>query len=699
MTERTAIGELEDPRVEPLSRELSLVLARLRARARLRAEWLRALWEAEGRPGGGLVVTHVEMETVLEDRDAPEAEEAWLDSQESLRPWRARLAAVEEELEHLEQSRLAELASVFGLAREEMDLLQACLGTAVDPSLARVWAYLQDHAGRAYMSAELASRLFGYGRRAMWSAESALFRWELITEGEVGPGEPRLLACDPQIAAWFMGRQELDGTLIGTARLQPPLPPLPAWPVEPTARSLEHVLESHPGARVRVSVHGPRGSGRKALAAAIASRLGLPLLVIDGDAIGEQEWQRAFLRAQRQAYLDRCALAWQGEALLRRPWPRAIPAFPVQFLILETGEVAPPAPGVLEHAVEMPVLTVEDRHRLWQQYLPAAGEWPSGELKALAARYRATAGEIASVGAKGAPTPRAAAQGLREQGRGRLDGLAQLLECPFDWDDLVVTDHVREPLEDLVFEAQARVAFWERPQARRLFPQGRGLLALFSGSPGTGKTMAAQIIAARLGFDLYRLDLSAVVSKYVGETSQNIEKLLRSAAPRDVVLFFDEADALYSKRTTEVRDAQDRFANMDTSHLMVSIESYSGIALLATNLKSHIDPAFVRRIRYVVDFPKPDAAQRLAIWRKVVAGLAGAPRMEALAKDLEALAAGAEATGAQIKNSVLAASFMAERDRRPIGLPHLVRGLNRELSKEGCALSDRERERLLGRAQ
>jgi AAA+ superfamily predicted ATPase len=697
-TAAIAAQQTERAGTEMLLREPRLVLARVRARARLRAEWLRRLWDAEGPPGAGLVVSHAEVDAVLEDRDSPEAEAAWLASEARLAPYRSHLAAVEKELAQLEASRLAGLANVFGLSRQDMDLLQACLATALDPSLRRVWAYLQDHAGRAYMTADLAARLFGYGP-APWNAESGLFRWELITETEVGPGEPRLLACDPYLVDWFTGRQALDHVLLDTAQLHPPLPPLARWPVAPTVSFLERVLNDHSEARVRVTIYGPRKSGRRTLAAAVASRLGLPLLVIDADAIGDQEWRRVFLHAQRQAYLNRYALAWHGETLLRRPWPRGVPPFPVQFLILEPGESAPPAPGLLEHAVEVPALTVDDRRRLWRQHLRAAKSWRANDLTELAARYRATAGEIAAVGAKELRTTREAAEDVRKQGRGRLDGLAQPLECPFDWDDLVVSDYVREALEDLAFEAEARVAFWEQPQAQRLFPQGRGLLALFSGSPGTGKTMAAQVIAARLGFDLYRINLSMVISKYVGETSQNIERVLRSAALMDVVLFFDEADALYAKRTTEIRDAQDRFANMDTSHLMVAIENYRGIALLATNLKSNIDPAFLRRLRYVVDFPKPDAAQRLAIWRKVVVGLAGDQRLAALAQDLEMLAAAVEATGAQIKNSVLAASFMAQRERRPLGLPHLVRGLNRELSKEGHALSDRERERLLGHAR
>src|SRR6185295_11737028 len=185
---------------------------------------------------------------------------------------------------------------------------------------------------------------------------------------------------------------------------------------------------------------------------------------------------------------------------------------------------------------------------------------------------------------------------------------------------------------------------------RRLFPQGRGLIALLAGDPGVGKTMAAQVIAAQLGpLDLYRIDLAAIVSKWVGETSQNIDRLLRRAAEMNVVLLFDEAEAIYSKRSTEMRDAQDKYVAMDTAHLMVAIENYSGIVLLSTNLKNNIDPAFLRRLRYVVDFPRPDAAQRLEIWRRVVTGLAGEAAWPALASHVRRLAEQVDVTGSQIK--------------------------------------------------
>ncbi len=257
-------------------------------------------------------------------------------------------------------------------------------------------------------------------------------------------------------------------------------------------------------------------------------------------------------------------------------------------------------------------------------------------------------------------------------------------------------------IDDVIFEAREREAFWENNGARRLFPQGRGLLALFSGSPGTGKTMAAQVIAAALGIDIFRCNLARIVSKYVGETSKNIDRILSRAGGMGIVLLFDEADALFGKRT-EIKDAHDRFANTDTGYLLQAIENYQGVALLATNKKSNIDPAFIRRIRYVLDFPKPDAKQREEIWRRIVCGLAGTESvcglagtasMEPITRELKALASDLEFTGAQIKYAVLTAVFAARKESKGLSMSHLLQGVDRELMKQGRALSTRERERL-----
>jgi AAA+ superfamily predicted ATPase len=674
---------------------LERVLIRFRLQAKRRVAWLRKLWGEEGEPGGNFAVTHAEIDTHLEGRDAPEAEAAWIASDESALKWSDELARIEAEMAGDNDSRLARLRQTFSLDDLEFDLFQGCLAVALDPSLARVCAYLQDHAGRAYMTEHLAVRLYGHFGRALWRAQSSLKRWELVTETEAGPGEPHALVCEPQIRDWLLGDNRLDPYLSEISEIVQPMPPLKDWPVDEAARFLEGVLNAGEFGGARIHIVGAHGTGRRTLAAAISSRLGLPLLAINADRIADEQWGRTFVRAQRQAYLECSALAWHGEPSRQQRWSGWVKPFPVQFMIAEREEDAVPVSGFIDHRIIMPVPTLSERRELWRSLVPASASWDEEQVKGLVDRHRLNVGQITAIARRGVNSPKEAVAHAREVGRHRLGKLAQLLESPFSWDDLIVTDHLKEALSDLLFEAQKRPAFWERAEARRLYPQGRGLLALFSGTPGTGKTMAAQVIAASLGLDLFRIDLSTVVSKYVGETSQNLEQILSRAAHMDVVLLFDEADALFGKRT-EIRDAHDRFANTDTGYLLQAIENYQGIALLTTNKKGNIDPGFIRRIRYVFEFPKPDAGQRLRIWERVVGELVGEAGHQAVAADLQRLAQSLETTGAQIKFAVLAAIFAAQQDGGRLGVRHLMRGLDHEFAKEGRALSDRERERLQG---
>jgi adenylate kinase family enzyme len=675
--------------VQPISLATSGVegaARRFRLLAHRRAAWLR--WLA--RENQASVV-----DEIIENRDAPEAEAAWTLQQPWAARWRDELSALESDLLTDTSSPLGRARRVFGLSQEEVNLLEACTAVAMDGGLARLCAYLQDNPRRSYVTGELAARLYELRRCSQCSTDSALFRWELVHEQQAGPGEPPALSLDAQMRDWFGGVASLPELLAGAVRLHHPVEYLGRLPVSELASFVDRQINGDSPRRVRLVIEGAPGSGRRTLAGAISARLRLPLLLIDADEIEDRDWRLAYLLAQRQAFMEGAALAWHGEGLGRRPWPGTLPPFPVQFAIVESSCELAPVTDVVERRVRTPALSVEERAALWHRHLPDSNAWPAEEFQALAERYRVYPGDIVAAAASGSSTAEDATQRVRAASRGRLGRLAQLLPCSFTWDDLVTTAALRDSLEDLVFEASHRVAFWEGAEARRLFPQGQGLVALFSGPPGTGKTMAAQVIAATLGYDLFRVDLAGVVSKWVGETSQNFERILSRAADMNAIVFFDECDAIFSKRTSEVRDAQDKFANTDAAYLLQAIESYPGIALLATNQQGNIDPVFIRRLRYLLEFSRPDAGQRLAIWRKAVSGLAGKQRCEALDSVLLLLAESVEATGAQIKYAALGSVFAAQRDGAPVQLRHLLRGLEREMAKEGRALGARERERLL----
>jgi adenylate kinase family enzyme len=678
---------------------LSLVLARFRLRARRRAAWLQHLWGLEEPPVSNAAITPGEVETILSAGDSRAAEEEWILADDAMQECNAELLAVEEILAGDTSSRYARFKRIFGLNAREQDLFEACLAVSMEPALSRVCAYVQDHVARGYMTEELASRLYGFEPGHTWNSESALGRWELLSAHDPGIGEAPALVCDPQIRAWLEGRPAHPDLLAGAMEYVEAHAPLPSWPVSATLEEIRRCLQSNEANHLRVLLEGGPGSGRHTFAAVLCADLQMPLLAVDADQIDDAHWRRACMLAERQAYLEGAALAWHGEALARRTWPSAVVPFPLQFVILNPGQEAPRVTGSTDYRVRLPRPDLTERIGLWRKHVPASAAWPPAEFEALASRYKVEPGEIAAIGRHAVSSAKDAAGLLRESGRGRLGNLAQLLACPFTWDDLVAPAPLRDALEDIAFEATHRIAFWEQAAPRRLFPQGQGLVALFSGPPGTGKTMSAQVIAASLGLDLFRVDLSAVVSKWVGETSQNFERILSRAADLHAIILFDECDAIFSKRASEIRDAQDKFANTDSAYLLQAIESYPGIALLATNLKGNVDPAFIRRLRYVLEFVKPDAAQRLEIWRKVVGALATSDRAAALDGELRVLAEAVEATGAQIKYAILTAIFRAQREGMALGMRHLFRGLERELGKEGRSLSARDRERIISHAK
>jgi AAA+ superfamily predicted ATPase len=671
---------------------VATVLTRVRLRAALRAAWLRSLWPDEPGRAPGWAVTHAEVDTHLADRDNPAAEAAWVEqhADESLRK---DLAAVEAELDGDQTSRLAHLCRVFRLQAAERDLVQACLAAAVDPALLRVYAYLQDDAARLYATDHLVDRLFGHGDWRPLGTGSALVSWGIVGTTEPAVAQPPARTLDPAVCDWLLGGDALDPALASIAGIQPVLAALPEWTVDNAAAAVRGFLSRQPPTPVRVRVVGAPGSGRRTFAAALAHQLRLPLLTVDTAGLTDEQYASVYLRAHRRAFLDQCAVAFVGDRSPSARQHRAPVTYPLEFVIDEGPGAGLSGQGV-EHVIELPPLSLATRRALWREYAPWSGDWPAADLDRLVTQHRSRPGDLALVNRRGPGTPEATGTVLRDAGRRSLGDLAQLLECPFERADLVVTPVIDKALDDLLFEAKDRAALWERPQARRLFPQGRGLLALFCGPPGTGKTMSAQVVAAQLGMDLFRIDLATVVSKWVGETSRNVDRLLRRAGGQDVVLLFDEADALFGRRT-EIKEANDRFANTDTGYLLQAIESYEGIALLSSNRRADIDPAFLRRIRYVLDFFPPDPAERLRLWRTLVTALAGAQRARVLAAGLGRLADGVDVTGAQIKFAVLSGLFAARREGRALALPHLVYGLERELAKEGRPLVERVRGRLV----
>jgi SpoVK/Ycf46/Vps4 family AAA+-type ATPase len=258
--------------------------------------------------------------------------------------------------------------------------------------------------------------------------------------------------------------------------------------------------------------------------------------------------------------------------------------------------------------------------------------------------------------------------------RAGLEGLAQRVASAADWDQLVLPPVQMALLHGIAAQLRQRITVYERWGFGARSPRGLGISALFFGPSGTGKTLAAEVLANELRLDLYRIDLSSVVSKYIGETEANLRRVFDTAEESGAILLFDEADALFGKRS-EVKDSHDRYANIEVSYLLQRMEAYRGLAILTTNIKSALDPAFLRRIRFIVEFPFPDKAERAAIWRRIFP-----PEAPLDGVDWGRLAA-LRIPGGNIRNIALNAAFLAADVSEPVRMSHLMAATRSEYAK------------------
>lgn len=647
------------------------LLMRLRGLAHRRMLWLKKEWEAVGNAD--------EIESYLLLNDDPAAERFWYSTASDVQQLTASIACAEERLSANLPGRLSKLISLFKLNQQETDLVQACLGCYIDPNLGKVYAFLQDHNGRSHVTAPLMARLFSHGSIFLISASSPLKEWCLIQEIDMGRGEPARFELDPFVRDWLLGADELDPALALVTTIQPRLEALEHWPVEDTIAKLRTLHHSRPLDMIRLIVIGTEGSGRKTFAAAVAKRLGWVLLCIDSSGLNRQDWMLLYRKAHRQSLLSGFSLLWTGDAAIEFQWTAILSG--VQFMVMEPGGAFAQVSNSIDLEIELPAITASIGRKLLPRFVPSCNIWPVDKLEAITRHYHLNIGQMVQLGRLPVHGEEDLIRALRKQNRIATESLAHQLLSEFQWDDLIVSESQIKVLKDFHFEATEREKVWENEAIRRLFPQGRGLLALFSGAPGTGKTMAAQVIANSLGLDLLRIDLSAMMSKYIGDTAKNINRILQKASGMNVILLFDEADALFGKRT-DIKDAHDKYANTDTNYLLQAIEEYPGIAILASNRKLGIDTGFVRRIRYILDFPKPDATARFRLWRTLVAALVGENEAVDMEASLKKMADLIEVTGAQIKLSILSGIYMARRDGCQVELHHLLRGVERELAKE-----------------
>jgi hypothetical protein len=615
---------------------------------------------------------------------------------------------------------LARIAREFGLVPFEEDVLLLALAPEVHLKYETLFAYLNNEVGRRWPTRDLAVRLFAGTSAAdedRWSAgrhllpEAALFTSGLLRELEPAADHPATLAggfiASAPAVRFALGLPLVSQgsgqgfTLLDAAEggATGAVPDALAAEMRRAARLWAAASE----APVLV-LEGDRGSSRAEAARAICRELGRPLLRMDATANragadGFAAVLRALALQQRLAgaavYVG-AGTGWTGGD----GRPAADTRMMADLLghrggpLIVAGPRGTPWRELLggRRCVMLRLAPPDHdaRRRLWAGFLGERGTLASAEtIGALADRFRLSAGQIGRAvavahddhhltGAPGGPCADALFRAAREESGHPLQGLATRVETMHRWGDLVLPPSTMRRVREVAAAVEHRHTVYATWGFDRRIGPGQGLRALFAGGSGTGKTMAAGVIARELGLDLYKIDLSGVVSKYIGETEKNLDRIFRAAHAGNAVLFFDEADALFGRRS-EVKDAHDRYANLEVAYLLQRVEEHDGIVILATNARKNIDEAFARRMHYVVEFPLPDETHREHLWR----GMFPPTIPLDAAVDFRFLARQFALSGGDIRNVALEAAFLAARDGRVVTMKHLVNAVARQLLKQG----------------
>jgi hypothetical protein len=674
----------------------------------------------------GVYITHDEVDALLNQEDTEDAQPHALAADHLETTIAANIMASAQQGIFLS---LPYVAQLFALSPFEVQTLIVCLAPELRRKYDTLYAYLQDDVTRKRPSVDLVLDLLCASEAERWRArttvfsdQAPLFRHGLLHKGE-DPRSPsgssglaHFLQLDQRLLDYLLENNELDGRLNGYATLLTPAAPLDQVLVDPTLKArLMNICQRwfaqpSPGGRPFVLYfQGPHGVGKQDLALGLCAQGGCPLLCVDMQLLLAREPDvaaalrlvcREGLLWGAAVYLDLGNVAWQ-EDMPAKAWVKTLVQLADEYgqLIFLAGESPWSLQGLFEQdifcAVELVMPDVPLRQAAWERALQ---RFPSHRRQAwaqeLASQFRLTPGQIHNAAAWVAQrqamanddaevTRDALYAACRHQSHHKLTELAVKIAPHYTWDDLALPGEKLAQLQELCGQVVHRQCVYGDWGFARKHAYGRGISALFAGPSGTGKTMAAEVIAHELQLDLYKIDLSSVVNKYIGETEKNLAKIFHEAEASNAILFFDEADALFGKRT-KVSDAHDRYANIETSYLLQRMEAYEGIVILATNLRENMDEAFTRRLRFIVDFPFPDAASRKLIWQTHF------PRQTPVSADLDYdwLAQQLQITGGNIKNIVLSAAFCAAANGGTINMTHVLHGTRREFEKIGKSWID-----------
>jgi len=588
--------------------------------------------------------------------------------------------------------RLRRLAATFDLTELDVELLLIALAPDLDSRFERLYGYLHDDVSRRRASVGLWLELCGL-EAASAAAWRRLAPGAPLPDGRLvaveDPERPfltRTLRVPDRVTAFLLGEDAPDAAIRELL-----------YEVEGPALDQSLARSLAGGARLAYVRERP-GTAAAPLAAAALRATGMGVLALDLRRLRPDEDLTALTAVvAREARLAGAGVvAGSLDALGARDGAAAIRAFAelaAPAVLFGSGNWDPAWSRQVPYRCDAEAPASAERARLWAAELDGHAP-PVLDTERVTAPFRLTAEQVrraaraARLQAGGAGRPVAADDlraGARAQNAAGLERLARRIEPAVGFDDLVLPPEVLEHLHDLTVRARHRELVLGEWAMAGASSRRRGLTALFAGASGTGKTMAAEVLAFEMGLDLYVVDLASVVDKYVGETEKNLDRIFAEAESVNGVLLFDEADALFGKRS-DVSDAHDRYANVEVAYLLQRMELFEGIAILATNLRSNLDEAFARRLDVLIDFPEPEQEDRLRLWRRCLGTIA--PREDDL--DLDFLARAFRLSGGNIRNIVVSAAYAAAEDAVPISMGHLARATQREYRKLGRMVVESE---------
>lgn len=622
-----------------------------------------------------------------------------------------RSTAVMKELESAEKelskpSALDKLTDILGLSTFERKILLLCAGVELDAEFCSLITDLQGNSSIPYPSFSLALAAFS---DAHWSATapvSPLRYWNLVRLNDEALITKSPLKIDENILHYLTGVYYMDDRL--REILYPAM--VDNYQLVPSHEELaNNILQTlstgNQGANLPViQLEGDERLDQMAIAASACARWGLNLYVLPIYSIPNNltEVTKLVRLWNRESALNAYALFLDCAALDETDKARVQLA--ISFikdiqgvLILGHGQWSSKLKrSKVTFSVNKPTKT--EQLLLWNNHLGEAAENINGSLKEVAAHFNLSAGAIAAASldvmrrqTKNTKAAEASSFDLEEaiwkacffHTRPKIDELAQRIEAVADWDALVLPAMQKQILREIAIQVKNRSKVYNEWGFSAVSSRGLGISALFTGESGTGKTMASEVLANELQLDLYRIDLSQVVNKYIGETEKNLKRIFDAAEEGGVILLFDEADALFGKRS-DVKDSHDRYSNIEVSYLLQRMESYSGLAIMTTNMKKAIDKAFFRRIRFVIRFPFPDARHRTEIWKRVFPTKTPVSDL-----DIEKLSR-LSIAGGNIKNIAMNAAFLAANENAPVQMSHILQAARSEYNKLEKTLSINE---------